>query len=269
MYNLFKFELYKLRHSKTFRNCLLIISGLIILNIVMYFNAPQQMYIMTDYLEGRNFGFVVNNFIDKLHPTSIEFCYSAAGFATIVEVLVMFLVGAIVIDEYTNGTIKNIAAHGHKRMYVYISKLLTLALGVLILSAFLIFGTTMVGTFINRERGLFSLNNILAMIKFVLVLWGILFSLASIYMCLAIIIRNKAVVVGLGTTLMFSTYFLMRPLYRALNRYPRYTPTYMLMDICSVPPSAAGLYSMLTTCSVLIIFTTIVGGYMFKRQDIK
>lgn len=269
MYNLIKFEFYKLKNSKVFKNSLIVISCFVILGIIIFFGTEESIDIMHDYLGGRNLGFSINYFADKSHPTAVEFFYSALGFIPVMEILVLFLVAALVVNEYSNGTIKNIVSYGHKRIYIYISKLFIISLAIFILVSLLLFGSVLIQVVINGCGKTFSFNDIFYMFRCTLLLWIVLTSMASIYMCLATFVKSKSVVVGVGIILMFLSSVFLHLLYSQLNGYPNYTPTYMLINICSEAPNAATIYHMIINCIVLIVSTTLLGGFIFKNQDIK
>ena len=72
MYNLLKFEIYKLKHNKTFINSLIITSLLIIYSIYLFFYSKVTFKIVENSFQGNEFGFLVNNFKDRLHPKAIE-----------------------------------------------------------------------------------------------------------------------------------------------------------------------------------------------------
>lgn len=269
MFNLIKFEFYKLRNSKTFRNALAITIALIIFNIFIYFKATNKIFIMCAALNGNDVGFVLNNFSDKLHPTAIEFCRSAAGFIIIIEILVLFLIGSSVVDEYSNGTIKNIVAYGHKRIQIYLSKLLTVSIAILLINTLLLFGTAILGMLVSGHVEGLTTYNITELLKLILLIWIVLVSMASIYMCFAILVKSKSVVVGIGTLFIFLSGLCVVPLYQMLNKYPEYTPTLILMDICNSPRSTSVICNILMSCAVMIVITTLFGLYVFKKQDIK
>nr|WP_243154628.1 response regulator transcription factor [Clostridium sporogenes] len=49
----------------------------------------------------------------------------------------------------------------------------------------------------------------------------------------------------------------------------RYKPTFMLMDIGVVYPSVQNTHHIIMTCIALIIVSSCLGMYIFKREDIK
>jgi ABC-2 type transport system permease protein len=234
-------------------------------SVYLFFYSKNITKIINTPFNGKEIGFLVNNFKDRTHPKLIEFFYSSFGFCPIISILVMFLVGSLVIDEYSSGTIKNMVAYGHKRIKIYISKLIIISLSIFILIVFLLFGTVIVGIFVNGWNDSFSFNVFMKMIKFTMLTVVILSSLASIYMCLAVFIRNKSILVALGIIAMFS----ISSCLPYLNNYAdfiKYTPTFMLIEMGMLQ---INIYNMVSTCSVWIIITTLLGVFVFKNLEIK
>lgn len=263
MYNLIKFELYKLRRSKTFKISLILISVCVVFIVFKYFSSSHKLMIFNSVFNGREYGFWINNFKDKLNPKPVEFVHSAMGLIPILEIIVMFLVGEFIIDEYSDGTIKNIIFYGHKREKVCISKIITMAIATLILSSLLFFGTV-IGAFISGAIKNFTHVNILQEICFILLIFIIFIAITTCYTFLSILIKNKAIVVTIGMIYIFlSSIFIGR------FSLQKYTPTFMLMDIGIIPPTSENIIHMIITCIILIIVTSFLGIFLFKKQDIK
>ncbi|WP_055666086.1 ABC transporter permease [Desnuesiella massiliensis] len=266
MYNLVKFEFYKLRHSKTFRNSLIVVAALIAYTVNLFFKNQAKWMIFNFQVNDREYGFWVNNFKDKLHPQAVEFLYSAFGFSLIIVILTMFLVGEALVDEYSNGTVKNIVAYGHSRVKIYLSKLFVTSLAVCILISFLLLGTVF-AAFISGILESISLEAILEMMKFILVSYFIFAAMVSIYMLLGIYLRKKSLLVGLGMSYVLVSIFTGG--IPSLFKYQRHAPLFMLMDIGVVPPSAHTIYVLIINCSIIIMGTILLGNIIFKNQDIK
>lgn len=262
MYNLLKFEMYKLKYNKTFRASVMITAALIIWCVYLSLYNNHTIKEISDYFQGREFGILINNFQDRAHPKFIEYFYSALGFCPVISILVIFLVGSIVIDEYTEGTIKNIAAYGHKRVKIYISKLITIFLSIFILITLLLFGTVIIGSFISGWNGTFSFNLFAQMMKVTISIVLVYFSLASIYICLAIIIRNKSIFAVLAIMgMIIEVTYLFK-----FNGFFKYMPMFMFVEIGMLQ---INLYNIILNCSILIIITTLLGTLIFKNLELK
>ncbi len=263
MYNLIKFEFYKLKNSRAFRNSLILISLCVIYTIYVFFSKGNVYMILNSQFAGRGYGFWINNFSNRGNPKAIEFAQSALGFGPTFELLIMFIAGEFIIKEYSYGTLKNILSYGHKREQVYISKIIIMLVVTFILTFLLMFGTV-IGAFVTGAMKKFSYNEMLDAINYILLICVIFATIASIYTFLSVVIKSKSLIVAVGLIYIFvsSTYVGRIP-------YQKYTPTYMLMDISVVYPSVQNMHHIIMTCIALIIITSCLGMYIFKREDIK
>ncbi|MTK13278.1 MAG: hypothetical protein F8N39_14705 [Clostridiaceae bacterium] len=106
------------------------------------------------------------------------------------------------------------------------------------------------------------------MAKIIFLIWFILFSMISIYMCLSVALVNKSVVIGFGIIAMFLSLIYVNYVCVILNMYhPNYFPTYMLLNFDNL--SSETSYNIIVNCIILIVSTTVLGGFIFERQDIK
>jgi len=262
MYNLLKFEIYKLKHNKTFINSLIITSFLIIYCIYLFFYSKITLKIVEISFQGNEFGFLVNNFKDRLHPKAIEFFYSSFGFSPCISIILIFIVVSLVLDEFSSGTINNTLVYGHKRAKIYISKLLVISLSALILIAFLLFGTTAAGIFINSFREVLSFNDLIKSIEFTLLAALVFSSLASIYMCLAMFMRNKLILI----TLVILTLLLITSYPPNFKNFMKYSPIFMLINMGSFKIDP---YSIILSSTIIIVITTIVGILKFEKLELQ
>lgn len=262
MYNLLKFEIYKLKHNRIFFSSLMITSLLIIYSIYLFFHSKITLKILETSYQENEFGFLVNNFKDRLHPKVIEFFYSSFGFSPYISIILIFIVGSLVPDEFSNGTINNIIVYGHKRVKIYISKLLVISLSALILIALLLFGTMASGIFINCSREFLSFNDLIKSIEFTLLAALILSSLASIYMCLAMFIRNKLILI----TLIILAMLLITSYPPSFEGFMKYSPIFMLIDMGAFKIDP---YSIIFSSAIIIVITTIIGILRFNKLEFK
>ncbi|HBJ2609824.1 TPA: ABC transporter permease [Clostridium botulinum] len=263
MYNLIKFEFYKLKHNRVFKNSLIIISLCVAYTIYIFFSNEYKYMIFNCTFGGRDYGFWLNNFNDKLNPKAVEFVHSALGFVPIFEILIMFIAGEFIIREYSYGTLKNILSYGHKREQVYISKIIIMLVVAFILTFLLLFGTVIVA-FITGAIKKISYGEILEAINFILLICIVFTAIASIYTFLCTLIKSKSLIVAIGIIYINVSYIFIGRI-----PYQKYTPTFMLMDIGVVPPSIQNIQHIIMTCIILIIVTSLLGISVFKKQDIK
>jgi ABC-2 type transport system permease protein len=237
---------------------------LIIFVLRLFYTNAGQWKLFDFIYNNRECGFFINNFKDRIHPTSLEFFNSAFGFSIVMIILLMFIVGAFVVDEYSHGTIKNIIAYGHNRTKIYISKLLIICLGIFTLVAFLLFIPVVIALIIGWIQYV-SISEIIKIIKSTVLICWIFTTIASIYMCLDTIIRSKSVAIGLCIVFLFSNgagFF-------SKFKFERYIPSFMLMNIGTLRPNSVDILNMIVTCFILTILSTLLGIFIFKNQDIK
>ncbi|MCR1975373.1 ABC transporter permease [Clostridium sporogenes] len=205
----------------------------------------------------------MNNFNDRLNPKAIEFVRSALGFGPILETLIIFMAGEFIIKEYSYGTLKNILSYGHKRDQVYISKIIIMLVVTFILTFLLLFGTVIVA-FISGAIKKISYDEILEAINFILLICIVFTAIASIYTFLCTLIKSKSLIVTIGLI-----YIFLSSIFIGKIPYQKYTPTFMLMDIGIAPITAQNIHHIIITCIILIIVTSFLGIFVFKREDIK
>ncbi|RHW66701.1 hypothetical protein DZC34_00625 [Clostridium botulinum] len=262
MYNLIKFEFYKLKHNRVFKNSLILISLCVAYVIYLFFSKGHTHKIFNSVFEGREYGFWLNNFNNRGNPKVIEFARSALGFVPILETLIIFIAGEFIIKEYSYGTLKNILSYGHKREQVYISKIIIMFVVTFILTFLLLFGTVIVA-FITGAIKKVSYDEILGAINFILLICIVFTAIGSIYTFLCTLIKSKSLIVAIGLIYIFvSSIFIGR------IPYQKYTPTFMLMDIGIVAPTVQNIHHIIMTCIILIIVTSCLGIYIFKKEDI-
>ncbi len=264
MYNLIRSEFYKLKCDKTYKSTL-IITGLLMVVCIML------MAVKAGYgtLIGLNdiYGFIINKFKDINKPTVLGILNSAQGFSPVLQILVAFFVTSFVLNEYDYGTFKNSISIGSSRIKIYISKLMIISFGILIITFFMLFGSVLVGTIFGKASGFFNYNTILQMFKSILLSWFIFTAMASLYMCFSIIVKSKAIVIAAVIVILFG-----EPIILIMTNhvnYGDYLPSFLLMKICSMPLYGQAVYNIVITSVMWIIITSIIGISIFKNQDVK
>ncbi|GAA0737823.1 ABC transporter permease [Clostridium oceanicum] len=267
MYNLIKFELYKLKKNKAFKICILLTLFIVFLTIRRFFSSTTPSHVLQFVYKGQEYGFTVNSFKDRMNPQSIEFLNSAFGYISFIEIMIMFIVGSIFINEYLKGTIKSIIAYGHERYKIYFSKLIAISVAAGILLGILLLGTVIVSIPIRGAGSNLSIESIIKILKFVFLVWLIFIAIASIYICIAAIIRNKSLLIGLGMG-----YFIFSLLFagkESLFKYQQHTLLFKLMKIGMNYPNTDTTLNIIFLCLATIIITAVLGVITFKKQDIK
>lgn|GEM_PF-1388465 len=267
MYNLIRAEFYKLKQDKPYKNILITIGIIIVFCIILVTTkSPSKIHVISGTIGSTTFGYTINKYKDINNPTLQEIFNSAQGFSPFLQILVMFLVTSLVLNEYKNGTFKNSICAGNSRVKIYISKLLIISFGILIMNFFMLCGSTLFGMIFCKISVAFN-NTILQMFKLIMLSWLVLTAMASLYMCFSIIIKNKSVILALGIVTMIFEPIILATL--GLSKYGDYLLSFTLMKICSMPLYGQAAYNIVLTSIIWIIITSIIGISIFKNQDVK
>lgn len=267
MYNLVKSELYKLRYGKTYKGLIIFSLWCVLMTIIVSINSDTvHLELMSGTFNNRSYGFIINTFTNPRSLKGIEFFMSGLGWTPILVVGVMYLISFITCDEYSIGTYKNLLTYGHERSNVYIAKLLTVFIGISILICAVPIITLFIGTIMHGFGISLKINVVAHMVKTLSLIIVIFMSIASLFMLLATIIKNKALIVTIGIAFLISPMFLT-------NMIPfeilEYHPIFMLMDICSQSPELDTINRIIISSIVTTVVFNILGIYVFKNQDIK
>ena len=264
MSNLIKSEVYKLLHSKVFRNSCITMGIMAFFTIFTRFifnDAP--IYLMHTYIGDRSYGFLVNGMGD-LGP--VIYLKNALGGIAIVIIVSIFLVGVAIVNEFTGGTIKNSVSYGHNRTQIYLSKIIGSSIVVLGMTTVYCI-VSLIGSALFYGWGEpFAISRINDMIKMILLVDIILIGIISINICLAVIIKSKAL---LEVVLMAMIFITATTIADPIPWFLKFNPFFMLMDVCAEIPSMniMAIYTINTV--ILVIISSIIGVSWFKNQDIK
>jgi len=270
MYNLIRAEFYKLKCDKPYKNILITIGILIVLCIKsVAFKSTSKIRLISGTIGSTTFGYTINKYKDINNPTVKEIFNSAQGFTPFLQILVMFLVTSLVLNEYKNGTFKNSICVGNSRIKIYISKLLIISFGIFIMNFFMLCGSTLFGMIFCKVSGVLNNNTILQMFKLIMLSWLVLTAMASLYMCFSVITKNKSVILALGIVTMIFEPIILATL--GLSKYGNYLLSFTLMKISSHSMQLYGqaVYNIVLTSIIWIIITSIIGISIFRNQDVK
>ncbi|MHC6180444.1 ABC transporter permease subunit [Clostridium sp. JNZ X4-2] len=264
MYNLLKFELFKLKSNITFKISIIITLILIFLVLKLFHSHAGLIMIFAFTYEHKDIGFIVNSFNNILTPTALEFFKSSLGFSVLLTILLLFLVGSFIVNEYSYGTIKNTLSYGHSRLKIYLSKVVIIYLAIFILLILLLFTPLTIALILGWVKFI-SFYRIIKLFKYTLLIYLIFMATASVYMCLATILKNKSIVIALGMIYLFinAAGFLIN------FKFDKYTPTFMLIRLGNLNPSLSDIKNIILICSIIILIFVSLGIIIFKNQDIK
>lgn len=251
MLNLLRADYYKLRRSKSFFICLGIISFFV-------------TYVIIDFSSSAHIK-------EQLSPSTFHWIYmmfkEKAFLPYFIPLLQAIFITMLITTEYSTGTIKDSVSLGFSRAKIYMSKLITVSLGSIIIMLVAIFFTGITAFFVFGIYGSLSMYDFLLFVRMFLIQSLLYAAYASIFLMIAILIKN------IGGTMAFSIFFslilgslgsLVGESYSGrilllMNFSPTAVPHPQAVDIRIA--IAAGL-------SYLILFSGI-GGITFKKQDIK
>lgn len=267
MINLIKSETYKLRYTKTYKGLFILIILLIVNTIIAASTAKSgnDFQLIYGILDDRAYGFHTNVFSDPNNIRGIEFFLSSLAWTPILVIGLAYIVSTLICDEYTNGTYKNILTYGHNRVNVYIAKFIAISIGILVLIFLLPFTSLLIGTIIKGWGTEFKIEQILYMVKLLSINTIIFISIGSMFMLIGSIIKNKALLITVSFISILAPMFLIDKHIDKLKYYPQF----MLMDTCVQMPGKELMQQMIITCTLITIFSIIIGSYIFKKQDIR
>lgn len=251
MINLLRSDFYKLRRSKSFFICLGIL-------------AIFVSYIIIDFKSS-------SHIKEKLSPSTFHWIYmlfeERAFLPYFISVFQSMFITMFITNEYSTGTIKDSVSLGFSRIKIYMSKLITVSLGSIVMMIVAIFFTEITSIFVFGIYGFFSMYDLLLLVRMFLIQGLLYTAYGSIFLMIAFLIKN------IGGTMAFSIFFSLiigslgsvvgnsywGRILLLMNFSPNAVPHPQVMDV-KIAIAVALFY--LTLCST-------IGGLIFKKQDIK
>lgn len=251
MLNLLRADFYKLRRSKSFFICMGILA-LVVAYIIIDFSSSAHIK-------------------EQLSPSTFHWIYmmfkEKAFLPYFIPVFQAIFITMLITNEYSTGTIKDSVSLGFSRAKIYMSKLITVSVGSVLMMLVAIFFTGITSLFVFGIYGSFSMYDLLLLLRMFLIQSLLYTAYASIFLMITFLIKN------IGGTMAFSIFFslilgslgslvgesYLGRILLIMNFSPTAVPHPQAVDIRIA--IAAGL-------SYLILFSGI-GGITFKKQDIK
>lgn len=204
-------------------------------------------------------------------PTAKEIFYGSFGSGAI-EVLLAVLIGAMVAKEYSSGTIKNTLAYGNKREYYYISKLISISVGLIILLAILVTVTTVICSYMFGWGEPFTIYSFINILKVFLAATLIGMATAALIMLIATILKSNGSTIGLGICIFAILPSIISFLYGKFDWFDkiyRCTITYNWALATSIKADNGDVLKAATVGLVTLLIAAAAGIAVFKKQDIK
>jgi ABC-2 type transport system permease protein len=173
MLNLLRADFYKLRRSKSFFICL---------GIIALFVA----YIIVDFRSS-------SHIKEQLSPSTFHWIYmlfkERAFLPYFIPLLQAIFITMLITSEYSAGTIKDSVSLGFRRRKIYMSKLITVSVGSILMMLVAIFATVITSFFVFGIYGSFSMYDFLLIIRIFLIQGLLYTAYASLFLMIAFLIK--------------------------------------------------------------------------------
>lgn len=273
MPNLMYSEFYKLRKSKSFYICgiVMIVFVLLVYGTLFLMNKAQQEHVengsyeVTVTVENAEENAPVWDSIEILDVEQQMF----GGFAGII---IAVFAGIFVIGEYGNGAMKNITGKGYARWKIFLAKYIATGVAVILLLLFMVFAVVLFGIIFKGTGGLtgefFKNLCVYTGIQLLLgtALTGIMVTISELCRNLGAGISISICVVIFSTTLTSALDLLFRKL--------QFQPSgYWLLNLVEQCPVTGIGSRFLVRMAASVIFwmalSLIVGVWHFQKTDVK
>ncbi|MBZ2174293.1 ABC transporter permease [Schnuerera sp. xch1] len=252
MLNLLRADLYKLRRSKSFYICLAIIA-LVVAYIIIDFKSSAHMK-------------------EQLNPSTFHWIYmlfeEQAFLPYFIPALQAIFITMLITGEYSTGTIKDSVSLGFSHTKVYMSKLITVSIGTILMLLVAIFTTGITSIFVFGIYGSFSIYDLMLLIR-MLIIQDLLYTAhGSIFLMIAFLIKN------IGSTMAVSLLLslVIVPPLSTLVENSDWGRIFLIMNFSptALPhPQAVDIRVAIAVALSYLILCSGIGWFTFKKQDIK
>lgn len=251
MLNLLSADFYKLKKSKSFYICLVILAAIV-------------SYIIADFSSSAHIK-------EQLSPSTFHWIYmlfeEKAFLPYFIPVLQAIFITMLITNEYSTGTIKDSVSLGFGRTNIYLSKLFTVSVGTMIMMFVAIFFTGITSVFVFGIYGSFSLYDLYLLVRMLLIQGLLYTAYGSVFLMMAFLIKN------IGGTMAFSIFFslILGSLGSIIgNGYLGRSLLFMNFSPTAVPhPQTVDLWIAIAVALSYLVLCSGIGGITFKKQDIK
>ncbi|MBO1003886.1 ABC transporter permease subunit [Pseudogracilibacillus auburnensis] len=275
MSNLLRVEFYKLIRTKVLW-ILLIISALFSFMLVSLFYMEEQGTL--EKIEEFSDNITVEkmetdpNEEDIPHSGVNIFMVSALSGDVFINILFICIIGAFFItNEYSSGTIKNLVSAGYSRNQIYISKLIVYSMISIVLTLSFAIFMGLFGTMYFGFGEFPPTEDVMRLVKVLLLLCLYVTSFVSIAMLFVIIARGT----GMALLLSFGFYLIIGSglkflsfqftLFEKISKYSVYS-LYPLIGESDL--GSKDLFQFINVPFITILIFIFIGISYFKKQDI-
>ncbi|AEY67424.1 ABC transporter permease [Clostridium sp. BNL1100] len=251
MLNLLAADFYKLRRCKSFYICLGILAAVV-------------AYIIIDFSSS-------SHIKEQLSPSTFHWIYmifkEKAFLPYFMPVLQAIFITMLITSEYNMGTIKDPVSLGFSRTKIYMSKLITISVGSLLMMLVAILFTVITSILVFGIYGSFLISDMLLVFRMLLIQGLLYTAYGSIFLMIAFLIKN------IGGTMAFAIFFslILGSLGSIIgNSYFGRILLLMNFSPTAMPhPQVVDIWIAIAAALGYLILCSGVGGFTFKKQDIK
>lgn len=251
MLNLLRGDFYKLRRSMSFFICLTILA-LIVAYIIIDFSSSAHIK-------------------EQLSPSTFHWIYmifnERSFLPYFMPVFQSIFITMLITNEYSTGTIKDAVSLGFSRRKIYISKLITVSVGSIIMMFVAVISTGITSIFVFGIYGSFTLNDLLLLVRMFLIQGLLYTAYGSVFLMIASFIKN------IGGTMAFCIFFslILGSLGSVVgNSYMGRVFLLMNFSPTAKPyPQTLDIKIAITVALSYLILCSSIGGFTFIKQDIK
>ncbi|UZW15280.1 ABC transporter permease subunit [Clostridium pasteurianum] len=208
---------------------------------------------------------------DIFHPTARELFYGSFG-SGVIEILLSVLIASIVAGEYSSGTIKNMLAYGKRREYYYISKLIAISIGFVIILGIMVTVTTVGSTILYGWGVPFDINQALQLLKIFIAASIVGLGIISFIMLLSTLIKSNGITIILGVVIFSLLPTIISFLYGKYTWFDKIyesTLPYNWALVTSVHAVNSDILKAIAVGIITLLLTLSAGIFVLKSQDIK
>lgn len=252
MLNLLRADFYKLRRSKSFFICLGILA-IIVAYIIIDFKSSSHIK-------------------EQLSPSTFHWVYmlfnEKAFLPYFIPMFQAIFITMFITNEYTTGTIKDCVSLGFNRMKIYMSKLITVSVGSILMMLVAIFTTEITSIFVFGIYGYFSMYDLLLLVRMFLIQGLLYTAYGSIFLMISFLIKN------VGGTMAFNIFLsiMIGPPLASIIGDSYLGRILLLMNFSptAIPhPQGVDISIAIAVALFYLILCSTIGKFTFKKQDIK
>lgn len=251
MLNLLRSDFYKLRRSKSFFICLGMLAAIV-------------AYIIIDFSSSAHIK-------EELSPSTFHwiymFFYERSFLPYFIPLFQAIFITMLITSEYNNGTIKDPVSLGFSRIEIYISKLITVSVGSILMMLVAIFSIVITSIFVFGIYGSFSMYDLLLIVRMFFIQTLLYAAYGSLFLMIAFLIKN------IGGTMAFGIFFsLILGSLGSVVGDSKWGRILLFMNFSSTAmphPQAVDMRIAIVVALSYLILCLSIGGFTFKKQDIK